>query len=77
MNLSGVDSVLLKALYNAPDMSGEVIKLLEGKGIKVTLKQAHKIGERLNEFGYIIYNGTRAYTDATLAMGGINHVRGV
>lgn len=75
MDLTGIEERLLKILYEAPEMSGEIVTVLQQKGINFSLDQAQAIGEKLQARGYIEYAGSRAYADATLTKRGIDYVQ--
>ena len=75
MQLSAIESELLKALYKAPEMSGEIVALLKEKGVTVTLDQAQAIGEKLHTHEYINYTETRAYADVMLIRKGIDFAK--
>lgn len=51
--------LILKALYNQPGRTGEVVSLLEQIGVKVTLDDAHVLGRRLSDVGYVRFTPTR------------------
>ncbi|GAB3227241.1 hypothetical protein [Spirosoma arcticum] len=75
MNPTAIEAKLLKALYEAPEMSGEIVVLLQKKGIDFSLDQAHAMGKKLHRRGYVKYEGSNMFTDVTLIGRGVEYVK--
>ncbi|QJW90144.1 hypothetical protein HNV11_12525 [Spirosoma taeanense] len=68
--------LVLKALYETPSRSGEIVKLLKQKGVEVTLDEAKTLGRRLGDLKYVAYTPTTDSAHVDLRSEGIEFVQG-
>ena len=68
--------LILKALYEKPGNAGEIIQLLNEKGIDVSLDDAYKLGRRLDDAGYVKFVATRDSAWVDIKSEGIEFVEG-
>lgn len=68
--------LILKALYETPGKSGEVVQLLKENNIKVSLEDAHRLGRRLADAGYVRFSPSRDSAFVDMKSEGIEFVEG-
>ncbi len=74
MKLSCIDSLLLKLLHGAPEMTGEITQLLAQKGVILTIAQAKTIGRKLHAVSYIELTESRNRAEAVLMNKGLDYL---
>lgn len=68
--------LVLKALNETADKSGEIVQLLKEKGVDITLDEAHRLGRRLADAGYIRFSPSRQSAWVDMKSEGIEFVEG-
>ncbi|GAB4022511.1 hypothetical protein GCM10028808_70370 [Spirosoma migulaei] len=68
--------LILKSLYEKPGQGGEVVQLLKEKGVDVTLDDAHILGRRLADAGFVKFYPTRDSALVDIKSEGIEFVEG-
>lgn len=72
--LTGLEQRALIAMYEARDQGGDLVELLNGIGIGVSLDKAHEIANSLAERGYIKDSPARGFAEVDLTKLGIDYV---
>lgn len=67
---------ILRALYETSNKTGEVVQLFKEKGIEMSLDDAHRLGRRLADAGYVKFVPTRDSAWVDLKSEGIEFIEG-
>lgn len=68
--------LILKALYETPGKNSEVVQLMKQRGIEVSLEDAHRLGRRLADAGYVRFSPSRDSAFIDMRSEGIEFVEG-